>query len=239
MTLPRQSSTTSHFRDDLAALKEQLSQQGRLVAARVSAAMSGLSECNLDQLDEVSVGDAEVNAVQVAIDDRAFKLLALHQPVAVDLRTIVAAIKINGDLERVGDLAVNIADAARRYYVAGAVAEQRLLPRMSEIAEAMLADALQAFVTDSLGLAQAVLERDDNLDSLRDHVNRRFVELITKEPAALNSGLELMLIARYLERIGDHATNIAEDVFFVVAGEDIRHQVLGFTAPGSGDTSAS
>jgi phosphate transport system protein len=231
MTTPMTSAVTPHFLEDLAILKEQLTLEGKLVAGRVSTAMKGLVEDNIDLLDEVAIGDAEVNAMQMAIDDRAFKLLALHQPVAIDLRMIVAAIKINGDLERVGDLAVNIAEAARRYFAAGPMAEQQLLPRMSEVAEAMLDDALQAFVTNNLGTAQAVLERDDSLDSFREQVNRRLVDRMAKNPGVLTSGLELMLIARHLERIGDHATNIAEDVFFVVAGEDIRHQVLGYTVP--------
>src|SRR5262245_31740421 len=227
MTTPVPPPLTHHFLDDLAELKRELSREGALVASRLSAAIKGLVDHDLDALDQVAIGDAEVNAMQMAIDDRAFKLLALHQPVATDLRMIVAAIKINADLERVGDLAVNIAEAARRYFSAGRVTEQELLPRMSEIAEAMLRDALQAFVTNSLGIAQAVLERDDTLDSFREQVNRRLVDLMTHTPSALSSGLELMLIARHLERIGDHATNIAEDVFFVVVGEDIRHQVLG------------
>ena len=109
--------------------------------------------------------------------------------------------------------------------------EQNLLPRMSEIAEAMLRDALQACVTDSLGTAQAVLERDDTLDSFRDQVNRRLVDVMTHNPSKVSSALELMLIGRHLERVGDHATNIAEDVFFVVVGEDVRHQVVDFTDP--------
>jgi phosphate transport system protein len=141
---------------------------------------------------------------------------------------IVAAIKINADLERIGDLAVNIAEAARRYFAADRVSEQQLLPRMSEIAEVMLHDALQAFVTNSLGMAQAVLERDDSLDSFREQVFRRLVDVMARDPSVLTAGLELMLIAR---RIGDHATNIAEDVFFVVAGEDIRHQMAGYFEP--------
>jgi phosphate transport system protein len=227
MTTPLSRSVTPHFLEDLAVLKQELVREGELVATRVSAAMKGLAEEDLDRLDGVAIGDADVNAMQMAIDDRAFKLLALHQPVATDLRMIVAAIKINADLERIGDLAVNIAEAARRYFSAGRVDEQAQLPRMSEIAEAMLADALQAFVTSNLGVAQAVLERDDTLDSFREQVNRRLVARMTRTPGALTAGLELMLIARHLERIGDHATNIAEDVFFVVAGEDIRHQVLG------------
>src|SRR5215510_4612012 len=98
-------SVTPHFREDLAALKQELAHEGQVVAARLSAAIKGLIEHDLDMLDEVAIGDAEVNAMQMAIDDRAFKLLALHQPVAIDLRSIVAAIKINADLERIGDLA--------------------------------------------------------------------------------------------------------------------------------------
>ena len=234
MTTPSTASITPHFLEDLAALKQELAHEGEVVAARLSSAIKGLVDHDLDMLDEVAIGDAEVNAMQIAIDDRAFKLLALHQPVAIDLRMIVAAIKINADLERIGDLAVNIAEAARRYFSSGTVPEQQLLPRMSEIAEAMLADALNAFITNSLGTAQAVLERDDTLDSLRDQVNRRLVDLMRHTPGALSSALELMLIARHLERTGDHATNIAEDVFFVVAGEDIRHQMLGIPEAKSG-----
>ena len=238
MTTPLSSSLRPHFLEDLAVLKQELTREGQLVAERVSKAIEGLVEENLDVLDEVSIGDAVVNGMQMAIDDRAFKLLALHQPVATDLRMIVAAIKINADLERIGDLAVNIAEAARRYFSAGRVPEQQLLPRMSEIAEAMLGDALQAFVDNNLGTAQAVLERDDTLDSFRDQVNRRLVGLMSKDPAVLTSALELMLIARHLERIGDHATNIAEDVFFVVAGEDVRHQMAGF-ADAHGEANAA
>jgi phosphate transport system protein len=238
MTTPLSSSLRPHFLEDLAVLKQELTREGQLVAERVSKAIEGLVEENLDVLDEVSIGDAEVNGMQMAIDDRAFKLLALHQPVATDLRMIVAAIKINADLERIGDLAVNIAEAARRYFSAGRVPEQQLLPRMSEIAEAMLGDALQAFVDNNLGTAQAVLERDDTLDSFRDQVNRRLVGLMSKDPTVLTSALELMLIARHLERIGDHATNIAEDVFFVVAGEDVRHQMAGFAEAHGGEANA-
>ena len=223
MTMPASPHAKAHFFEDVALLKQELSAEGRLVSQRVARAMRGLAEQDLDLLDEVAIGDVEVNAMQMAIDDRAFKLLALHQPVAVDLRVIVAAMKINSDLERVGDLAVNLAESARRYLASGRLPEEELLPRMSEIAETMLENALQAFVSGNLGVAQAVLERDDALDSLRGQVFRRLVDVMTKNPPTVNSALELMLMSRHLERIGDHATNVAEDVFFVVAGEDIRH----------------
>ena len=221
------SHTNAHFFADVASLKQELTAEGRLVANRVTRAMHGLVEQDLDALDEVAIGDVEVNAMQMAIDDHAFKLLALHQPVAVDLRVIVAAMKINSDLERVGDLAVNLAEAARRYLATGRLEEEMLLTRMSEIAETMLENALQAFVSGNLGVAQAVLERDDALDSLRGQAYRRLVEVMINKPAVVTSALELMLMTRHLERIGDHATNVAEDVFFVVAGEDVRHQAAG------------
>jgi phosphate transport system protein len=218
------SSSVPHFLEDLSALKRELMAEGKLVAERVSTAIHGLSEQDYDCLDEVAMGDADVNAMQVAIDDHAFKLLALHQPVARDLRLIVAAIKINSDLERVGDIAVNIAESALHYYSVGRLSEQQLLLRMSTIAETMLENALQSFVSDNLGIAQAVLERDDALDSLRAQSYRRLVGIMTDDRKSVASALELMLMTRYMERIGDHATNIAEDVFFVVAGEDVRHE---------------
>jgi phosphate transport system protein len=229
MTTPASPQAKAHFFQDIARLKQELTDEGRLVTQRVASAMRGLVEQDLDLLDEVAIGDVEVNARQMAIDDRAFKLLALHQPVAVDLRVIVAAMKINSDLERVGDLAVNLAESARRYLATGRLPEEQLLGRMSEIAETMLENALQAFVSGNLGVAQAVLERDDALDSLRGQAFRRLVEVMVKDSTRVTSSLELMLMTRHLERIGDHATNVAEDVFFVVAGEDVRHHTAGLS----------
>jgi phosphate transport system protein len=221
------SSLKPHFFEDIATLKDAVMSEGELVKSRLSKAIDGLIQQNVDLLDEVAIGDADVNACQIAIDDRAFKLLALHQPVAVDLRVIVAAIKINSDLERIGDLAVNIAEAARRYFgIAGSI-ELKFLPRMADIAQTMVDSALQAFLSGSLGVAQSVLERDDALDSLRVQAYRRLVDLMTSDSKLAPSALELMAVARHLERIGDHATNIAEDVFFIVAGEDVRMQTLG------------
>jgi phosphate transport system protein len=221
------SSLTPHFFEEVANLKHELMSEGEMVKVRLSKAMQGLVEQDLDLLDEVAIGDADVNALQMAIDDHAFKLLALHQPVAIDLRVIVAASKINSDLERVGDLAVNIAEAARRYFAAGRSIEMTYLPRMMDIAETMLENALQAFVSGSLGLAESVLERDDALDSLRVQAYRRLVDIMTSDARLVPAALELMAIARHLERIGDHATNVAEDVFFIIAGEDVRAQALG------------
>ena len=223
-------STGRHFQAGIDELKRELEVQGATVSARLAKAIRGLAIRDLHALDEVAIGDVEVNASQMAIDDRAFKLLALQQPVAIDLRVIVAAIKVNADLERIGDLAVNVAEASRRYIDYGAISDEELLPRMAEVAEKMLHWAIEAFVSGNVGLAQTVLERDDVLDTLRDQAFRRLAETMAKVPACVPSALELMLLTRHLERIGDHSTNIAEDVFFVVAGEDVRHNAHGLAA---------
>ena len=226
-------STGRHFLAGIDELKRELALQGTTVSARLAQAVRGLATRDLHALDEVAIGDGDINARQMGIDDRAFKLLALQQPVAIDLRVIVAAIKVNADLERIGDLAVNIAEASRRYIDYGTISEQQaVLPRMAEVAETMLHWAIDAFVTGNVGLAQTVLERDDILDTLRDQAFRRLADTMAKAPACVPSALELMLLTRHFERIGDHATNIAEDVFFVVAGEDVRHHAHGLSASG-------
>ena len=223
-------STGRHFQAGIDELKRELEVQGATVSARLAKAIRGLAMRGMKALVEVGIGDGDINARQMSIDDRAFKLLALQQPVAIDLRVIVAAIKVNADLERIGDLAVNVAESSRRYIDYGAISDEELLPRMAEVAEKMLHWAIEAFVSGNVGLAQTVLERDDVLDTLRDQAFRRLAETMAKVPACVPSALELMLLTRHLERIGDHATNIAEDVFFVVAGEDVRHNAHGLAA---------
>ena len=219
-----------HFQAGIDELKRELALQGTTVSGRLVKALRALATRDLHALDEVAIGDAEINARQMSIDDRAFKLLALQQPVAIDLRVIVAAIKVNADLERIGDLAVNIAESSRRYIDYGAISDEELIPRMAEVAETMLHWGIEAFVTGNVGVAQTVLERDDVLDTLRDQAFRRLADTMAKVPACVRSALELMLLTRHLERIGDHSTNIAEDAFFVVAGEDVRHHAHGLSA---------
>jgi phosphate transport system protein len=221
--------TGRHFLAGIDELKRELALQGTTVAARLAQAVRAFGVRDLHALDEVAIGDGDINARQMAIDDRAFKLLALQQPVAIDLRVIVAAIKVNADLERIGDLAVNIAEASRRYMDHRPVADQDTIPRMADVAQAMLQWAIDAFVAGNVGLAQTVLERDDILDTLRDQAFRRLADTMAKNPSCMPAALELMLLTRHLERIGDHATNIAEDVFFVVAGEDVRHHAHGLS----------
>jgi phosphate transport system protein len=212
-----------HFADELDELKQRLLLMGGLAEERVRLAMKALVERDRDLIAEVIGGDQAVNMMQLEIDDRCFKLLALYQPMAVDLRTIVSAVKINGDLERVGDLAVNIAEAAERYVAHPPVKALIDLPRMGSLAQLMLRQALDAFVSQDINTAQEVLAQDDVLDGLKNQVFRELLTYMLGDPRKIEPGIDLILISRHLERVGDHATNIAEDVIFIVEARDVRH----------------
>ncbi len=213
-----------HFQEELDELKGRLLEMGGLAEDRLRLAVRGLVERDATLVEKVLTGDGAINQLHIDIDDRCFKLLALHQPMAVDLRSIVAAVKINTDLERVGDLAVNISEAVRRYLQHPPVKELIDIPRMAELAQDMLRDALDAFVRRDVTLAQHVLAQDDTLDALKTSVFRELLTFMIKDSSTIEPALDLILISRHLERIGDHATNVAEDVIFMVSAKDVRHQ---------------
>jgi phosphate transport system protein len=213
-----------HFEEDLGTLKTRLLEMGGLAEERLRMAMRGLVDRDSRLLEKVLAGDADINKLHLEVDDRCFKLLALQQPMAVDLRGLVAAVKINSELERVGDLAVNIAEAATRALQFAPVKELIDIPRMALIAQEMLRDALDAYVRRDTALAQKVLTRDDELDSLKTLVFRELLGMMVRDQSIINASLDLILISRHLERTGDHATNIAEDVIFMVSARDVRHQ---------------
>jgi len=218
-----------HFQEELEALKERLLGMGGLAEERVRVAVNGVTDRDGEALHAVMTGDEPINDFHIEIDDRCFKLLALHQPMAADLRTIVAAVKINTDLERVGDLAVNVAEAGKRYLQHPPVKPLIDIPRMGNIAQEMLRDALDAFVRRDVGLAEAVLAKDDDLDGLKTQIFRELLTFMLQDTATIEPALDLILISRHLERIGDHATNVAEEVIFMVSARDVRHQP--FDAP--------
>ncbi|HTL44448.1 MAG TPA: phosphate signaling complex protein PhoU [Vicinamibacterales bacterium] len=218
-----QAANTRHFAEELETLKHRLLAMGGLAEDRVRTAVRALIERDSASMTDVVARDGDINSLHVEIDDRCFKLLALHQPMAGDLRTIVAAAKINSDLERVGDLAVNIAEAALRYVTHLPVKPLVDLPRMASMAQDMLHDALDSFVALDLQRAQAVLDRDDALDELKNQIFRELLTYMLGDPRTVEPGIDLILISRHLERVGDHATNIAEDVIFMVAARDVRH----------------
>jgi phosphate transport system protein len=212
-----------HFQDELGQLKTRLLEMGGLAEDRVRASIDGLVSRDMAIVEGVLTGDAPINQLHIEVDNRSFTLLALHQPMAVDLRAIVSAVKINTDLERVGDLAVNIAEAVTRYLRHPPVKELIDIPRMARIAQTMLRDALDAYVRRDIAMAQAVLNQDDELDGLKTQVFRELLTYMLQDPHTIEPALDLILISRHLERIGDHATNIAEDVIFIVAARDVRH----------------
>ena len=212
-----------HFQDELQQLKTRLLEMGGLAEDRVRSIVEALVQRNPGIVERVLRSDGPINALHIEIDSRCFKLLALHQPMAVDLRAIVSAVKINTDLERVGDLAINIAEAVTRYLAHPPVKELIDIPRMAEIAQRMLRDALDAYVNRDIALAQAVLNEDDTLDALKTRVFRELLTHMLADSARIEPALDLILISRHLERIGDHATNIAEDVIFMVSARDVRH----------------
>jgi phosphate transport system protein len=212
-----------HFQEELQQLKTRLLEMGGLAEDRVRAAVQALVERDAAVVDRVLTGDGPINQLHIEIDSRCFKLLALHQPMAVDLRAIVSAVKINTDLERVGDLAINIAEAVKRYMRHAPVKELVDIPRMADIAQHMLRDSLDAYVRRDVPLAQAVLDEDDALDALKTQVFRELLTFMLQDPTTIEPALDLILISRHLERIGDHATNVAEDVIFMVSARDVRH----------------
>jgi len=225
-----------HFQDELEQLKARLLEMGGFAEEQVRLAVKGLVDRDRDLIARVLVGDAPLNSLHIEVDNRCFMLLALYQPMAVDLRAIVAAVKINTDLERVGDLAINIAEASRLYVVHPPVKKLIDIPRMASIAQSMLRDSLDAFVRRDTELAQHVLNEDDALDALKTQIFRELLTYMLQDPATIEPALDLILVSRHLERIGDHATNIAEDVIFMVSAKDVRHHAAEGGAGWAGGT---
>jgi phosphate transport system protein len=198
-------------------------------------AMSGLVERNiycsvasLENRDEalarqVLADEALVNAMEIEVDEQATRLLALHQPVACDLRYLTAVLKINTDLERIGDLAATIARRSLSLLQSPPVKPLVDIPIMAHLVQSMLAESLRAFINRDEDLANQVLRADAAVDALRDSVTSDLVELMKREPGTIERSVDLIFIARSLERIADHAKNIAEDVLFLVRGIDVRH----------------
>ena len=214
---------TRHVDEELDILKSRLMAMGALAEQRMCAAVDALVAVDRETLRQVRGGDQALNDLQMEIDERCFRLLALQHPVAVDLRFIVTTTKVTVDLERIGDQAVNIAEAADRYLDHRPVKPLIDLPRMSTVAQGMLVTALEAFLSQNSALAGSVLAMDDRLDDLKNQVFRDVLTYILGDRKTIEPGIDLILISRHLERIGDHATNIAEDAIFLADARDVRH----------------
>jgi len=215
-----------HFEEELNELKKRLLAMSRLVEEMVNHSIRAVMEQKKDRKQDVIEREEQVNKSQIEIDESIIAVIARQQPAAADLRFLTSAMKINSDLERMGDQAVNIAQHSLDRAETVSTEIKELISRMSEMVKKMVRDSLESFVTRDLRLAQDVLERDDEVDSAKDEISAKLTDRMQGDPATIHRSLDLILISRNLERIGDHATNIAEDVIYMVAGKDIRHHIL-------------
>src|ERR1700682_2524436 len=215
-----------HFEKDLNEMKERLLWMGSLAERAVHQSVHAVLESDEALAKRVLEEEDAINELQLEIDDRVVQLLALHQLMAIDLRFALAVSRINIDLERIGDQAVNIAQGALRILRHPRVKPYVDLPRMSALAQEMVRDALNAVVRRDVELAQSVLATDDKVDSFRDQIFRELLTYMMGDSSVVFPAFELILVAKNLERIGDHDTNIAEDVISIAASQDVRHPAV-------------
>lgn len=214
-----------HFDIELSRLKKELLRMGALAEDMINAAVKALVDRETSMMDRIYEQEREVNSLQVSIDEECLKLTALHQPTAGDLRFLLGVSKINTELERLGDQAINICDEVKELLKEPQLKPLIDIPKMVNIAVKMLHDSLDAFVNHDIDKARAVLMTDDQLDELRDRIVEELIGFMSKDPATVSRAVRLINVARSLERIGDHATNISEAVIFEVQGKDIRHHM--------------
>lgn len=217
-----------HFEIQLDELRKKLLEMSGLVESSIYRSVLALVEKDDELIRQVLENEVRVNRMQIEIDDLATGLLALQQPMATDLRFITSSIKINSDLERMGDHAVNIAERARSLMHEPTIKPLIDLPQMANLVQSMLRESLDAFIKRDASIARSVLKSDDAVDQMRDTVYDELVHYMEAEPSAIRGCIHLMFVARNLERIADHATNIAEDVVFLVEGADVRHHAEAF-----------
>lgn len=212
-----------HFSELLERLRRDLITMGAEVEAQIAHAVEALVEGDAEKAQVVITRDSVINEMENRIEEQAIHLLATQQPVAVDLRLLVAALKINADLERIGDHAVNIAQSAERLSRSRMFKPWVDIPHMAEVARGMLKDALDSFVRRDVQLAQEVCERDDILDMKNRSLIRELLTYMAENPAVITRSIEIMTLSKNLERVGDLATNIAEEAIFIVEGRNIKH----------------
>jgi phosphate transport system protein len=213
-----------HFEVELHALRDRLLAMGSLAETMIHKGIKALVDHDDSLIEAVLAHEEEMDLLCIEIDDRCFTRLALQQPMASDLRFLVAGIKINSDLERIGDQAVSIALRARSLIRQPQLKPLIDIPRMANIVQEMVRNSLDAFVQQDPELARLVIDRDDEVDNLRDQVFRELLTYMMGDPATIPRALDLILVSRNLERIADHATNISEDVIYIVRGEDVRER---------------
>jgi phosphate transport system protein len=212
-----------HFHEELGHVKIRLLTMSGEAEAALGLAVEALLSRNGDKAHQVIAGDRAIDALETAIEEQCISLLALQQPMARDLRMLMAAGKIANDLERVGDHAVNIAQSAARLSMSRPITPEPEIVEMARLARLMLSDALEAFIRGDSQAARDVCRRDDKVDALHRSVFRILLTHMMEDPHMISNGMELFLVSRNLERVADLATNIAEDVVFLVEGKSIKH----------------
>ena len=213
----------THFQQELNHLKKELLKMAGLAEQAIANAIDALVKRDSALAEKTIREDKAINDIELEIDDLSLKLLALHQPMAADLRFITSAMRINIELERIGDLAVNIAERALSLNQEPQLKPYIDIPRMAEITKNMVKEVLDAFVSGDPDLARAVCERDDQVDDLNDQVFRELLSYMIADPKTITRAVHLIIVSKYLERIADHATNIAEGVIFMVKARVIKH----------------
>jgi phosphate transport system protein len=212
-----------HFHDELSHVKVRLLTMSGEAEAALGLAVDALLERDPAKADRVIQGDRVIDAMEMEIEEMSVNLLALQQPMARDLRMLTSALKIANDLERVGDHAVNIAQSAERLSQARPIAPEPEIIEMARLAREMLSDALEAFIRGDAVAGREICVRDDKVDGLHNSVFRILLTHMMEDPHTIGAGMELFLVSRNLERVADLATNIAEDVVFLVEGKSIKH----------------
>ena len=215
--------TDRKYEEDLRKLREDILYMGGLVEDQIQKAVRSLVDRESDLANVIIERDHEVNRLDVDIDDLCIRLLALHQPAGRDLRFITTGLKITTDLERIGDMAVNICERALELNQEPQLKPYIDIPRMTQIAQGMIRESLDAFVREDTGLALKVCKDDEQVDQLNSQIFREVISFMIGDPLTINRAMKLSSISKYLERIADHATNIAEMVIFMVKGKSIRH----------------
>jgi phosphate transport system protein len=217
--------TRTRFHQSLDDLKEKLLVMAGMAEQAIQRAIEAYRMADLSICDLVVRSEPAINHMERDIDQLALDLLAMEQPMAIDLRFILAVIKINADLERVGDQAVNISERVRDMQFSSQIDLPVDIPKLAALAATMVRNALQAFIDADPATAEKVLLMDDEVDEMNRAVYRTLTRCIAEQPECSQQALNVLLIARNLERVGDHATNIAEDVIFWVRGADVRHHL--------------
>jgi phosphate transport system protein len=215
---------SKHLERDLETLQRDILGMGAAVEEAVYKAIRALQDQDADRAREVIDGDAAIDEAQNRVEEECLKILALHQPVAIDLRRVAAILAINVDLERMADLAVDMAERAEVLSRPPFIPVPDRLQRMADLTTTMVRHGLDAFVQLDVPLARKVLRLDDEVDGLNSEVIAEIVATMRKSPEIIEQGLSLFSAVRHLERIADHATNISEDVVYLVEGEIVRHR---------------